>query len=151
MRVFGDGPERARLEALTEQLGVAGKVAFFGHVDHRRILKELAQAEVLMLLSETVDERLPNVVKEGMAARCVSISSRSVGIEELAEHGESGFVIEYGDLAAATDALRWAFTNREAAAAMGETARAHVGVNFDHQANVNRFVELWRAARKPAA
>ena len=151
LRVFGDGPERARLEALTEQLGVAGKVGFFGHVDHRRILKELAQAEVLMLLSETVDERLPNVVKEGMAARCVSISSKSVGIEELVAHGESGFVIEYGDLAAAADALRWAFADREAAAAMGERARAHVGVNFDHQANVNRFVELWRAARKPAA
>jgi colanic acid/amylovoran biosynthesis glycosyltransferase len=144
LRVFGDGPERARLEELVKQLGLTDSVVFFGHVDHERVMRELAQAEVLMLLSETVDERLPNVVKEGMAARCVCITSSSVGIEELVDHGATGFVVEYGDLAAATDALRWALAHREEARQMGAAARDDVGRKFDHQANVRRFLELWR-------
>lgn len=155
LRVFGDGPERARLEDLVKQLGLTDSVVFFGHVDHARVRRELAQAEVLMLLSETVDERLPNVVKEGMAARCVCITSRSVGIEELVDHGATGFVVAYGDLEAATNALRWALTQREEARRMGAAARDDVGKKFDHYANVRRFLELWstiaRTRRRPAA
>lgn len=143
LRVFGDGPEWARLEELVKQLGLSDKVVFYSHVDHERVMRELAQAEVLMLLSETVDERLPNVVKEGMAARCVCITSSSVGIEELVDHGETGFVAKYGDLEAATDALRWALTHREDARRMGTAARESVGKKFDHHANVRRFLELW--------
>lgn len=148
LRIFGDGPERDRLEELVKRRGLSQRVGFYGHVDHARVLAEIAASEVLMLLSETVDERLPNVVKEGMAARCVCISSKSVGIEELVDHGVSGFVIEYGDVAAATEALRWALTNEEEAERMGAAAREHVGSNFDHHANVKRFLELWKGSRK---
>src|SRR5690606_15808445 len=133
LRVFGEGVERARLEALVAELGLQGKVSFLGHVHHDRVIAEIAQAEVLMLLSETVDERLPNVVKEGMAARCVTITTRSVGIEELVEDGVSGFVVEYGDVDAAARALSWALADSHGSRTMGAVARAEVAKEFDHE------------------
>lgn len=148
LRVFGDGPERARLEAMVLRLGLSGRVEFFGHVDHDRVLRELAAAEAMLLLSETVDERLPNVVKEGMAAGCVCITTRSVGIEELVEHRVTGFVVEYGDVPAAAEALGSALNRREEANVMAAAARAHVETHFDHHSNVERFLQLWLNSRR---
>lgn len=150
LRVFGEGVERQRLESLVDELGLSDSVSFLGHVHHARMIEEIAQAEVVMLLSETVDERLPNVVKEGMAARCVTITTRSVGIEELVDHGVSGFVVDYGDLEGAQRALAWALSDSDAARAMGDVARAEVAKEFDHETNVSRFLDLWRGiARRP--
>src|SRR5690606_1543069 len=85
LRVLGEGEELPRLKRLATSLGLKGAVEFEGHVSHRRVLEELSRAEVLLHLSHS--ERLPNVVKEAMACRCVAITTRTEGIEELVEHG----------------------------------------------------------------
>lgn len=145
LHVLGEGPERSKLEALAESLGLAGRTRFLGHVSHDLVREEVAQAEVLALLSET--ERLPNVVKEGMAARCVCITTRTNGIGELVEHGVTGFVLGHGEQDEAGRLMAWAMRERAAAVAMGEDARRFVGERFDHMSNVGRFVDAWLEAR----
>ncbi|WP_448585783.1 glycosyltransferase [Thermaurantiacus sp.] len=63
--IAGDGPERARLEALARRLGIAERVAFHGHV--RAIGPLLAAADALLLPSRF--EGTPAVVLEALAAR----------------------------------------------------------------------------------
>lgn len=123
-------------------LGIAERTSFLGHVSHDEVIAELAQAEVLALLSAS--ERLPNVVKEGMAARCVCITTLTNGMPELVEHGVTGFVLNHNEIDEAGRLIAWALTEREAARAMGAAARRYVGKTFDRVRNVGRFVDAWR-------
>jgi len=46
MVMAGDGPERARMEALAQDLGVANRITFLGMVPHHRALEVIRNADV---------------------------------------------------------------------------------------------------------
>jgi glycosyltransferase involved in cell wall biosynthesis len=46
MVMAGDGPERARMEALAQNLGVAERITFLGMVPHDRALEVIRNADV---------------------------------------------------------------------------------------------------------
>jgi glycosyltransferase involved in cell wall biosynthesis len=65
LEIIGDGPERARVEALTERFGVADRVRFVGLVPHPKVAERLLQFDVLGFPS--VHEFGGAVVLEAMA------------------------------------------------------------------------------------
>jgi len=46
--LIGDGPERERLEGLTQNLGIADKVTFWGYLPRSQVLEKLAECDVLV-------------------------------------------------------------------------------------------------------
>ena len=146
--VLGDGHERGRLHQLAVELGVADSVTFLGHVSHERALEEFARAEIHLHMSHS--ERLPNVVKEAMACHCVCITTRTAGIEELVDSGVTGFVVEVGDVATASDIAVELLDGGAAMAAIGEAAHSFVAEHFDHDRNVRLLLDLWSQARRSA-
>jgi len=148
LRVLGDGPQRDELERLAQRLGVASAVEFLGHVPHDRVLMELARTEVFLLLTGAEGERLPNVVKEGMACGCVCVTTPSPGIEELVEHGVTGFVMGTGAVEEAAAFVVRVLVGAIDTASMRSAARRHVAEHFDHETSVRRLLELWRERLK---
>ena len=66
LTLVGDGPERVRLERLTAELGLAGRVEFTGRVDDpARLAALVAEGDVLVHPSRW--EGLPNAVLEALA------------------------------------------------------------------------------------
>lgn len=144
LEILGDGPERARLEALTHDLGIEHAVRFAGHVSHSEVLEHLASAEVMILLSAT--ERLPNAVKEAMACRCYCVVSDTDGIRELIPDRTHGVVVdevEPSDVAAEVQAALEDPDRRER---VGKTARAHVMTQFDSDRSMKTYVDAWQRA-----
>lgn len=144
LHVLGTGPAEASLRRLAAELGVADAVAFLGHVPHDQVLSELAAAEALLHLSHM--ERLPNAVKEAMACGCVVVTTRTVGIEELVRDGQTGYLVDVRDHAAAGAALETALTRPQEHARMRAAAAALVAETMDHAASVRKLVGLWRRA-----
>lgn len=142
--VVGDGPDESRLRGICAELGIGDAVRFAGFLPHDEALEEVAQAEVFVLLSR--NERLPNVVKEGMACGCVCVTTPTGGIEELVEDGVTGFVVPMRDAAAAARVIHDTFAGRVDAAAMGLAAQAFIGEVFDVRQTAPRYRELWAAA-----
>ena len=66
VRIIGDGPERRRLRALADRLGLAGAVAIDGRGDRTGIEAAYARATALVLPS--THEGMPLVLLEAMAA-----------------------------------------------------------------------------------
>lgn len=93
LTIVGDGPERGVLEQLAGQLGLSDAVRFTGSVPHRDVFEEMKQAEVFLFLSEKPSERLPNVVKEAIACRAITVVNQTEGIEELIPDREHGIVL----------------------------------------------------------
>jgi glycosyltransferase involved in cell wall biosynthesis len=91
--VVGDGPDRARLEGLTN-----GTVTtFVGRVSHGAIADYLQQARVLVLPSYLGDG-LPNVILEAMSWGVPVVATNTAGIPDIVRHGETGYLYEPGDV-----------------------------------------------------
>ena len=143
--VMGDGPQRQALGRLAESLGVADAVEFLGHVPHARVVEELAKAQVVMLLSRKDSERLPNVIKEGMACRSVCIASDTPGMDELIEDGVSGYIMRTGDPDGTAQIVDDVLAGRVDVRAMTDRARRHIEEEFDLEVTTEAYVEAWRS------
>jgi glycosyltransferase involved in cell wall biosynthesis len=98
----GEGPERAPLEALAVELGIADRVRFLGRRED--VPRLLAACDVFALPSLYEGSSL--AVLEAMAAGIPIVSSAIGGTEELIEDGRSGLLVAPGDSEALAAALR---------------------------------------------
>ena len=105
----GDGPERSRLEALTDRLGLRGRVHFPGFVHPREVPRLLAGADVFVLPSRY--EELGSVLLEAMCAGVPVVASRTGGIPALVRHGSSGLLVQPGDAAGFAAAVNAVLTD----------------------------------------
>jgi len=93
-RAITDGPDRAPLEQLVEQLGLEDRVIMPGFVTD--IERWYARARLFVLPS--VYEGLPAVVLEAMAANCPVLTTDCFPLaRELASAGDGCAIIEIGD------------------------------------------------------
>ncbi|WP_122665810.1 glycosyltransferase [Pseudomonas viridiflava] len=143
LAIAGSGPELGALQRLAEGLGVANAVDFVGWLSEDQVREQLFKTRVFLLLSTKAGERLPNAVKEGMAAGCVCISSRSPGIEELLDHGSSGYIFDADDESEVVRAVLCGLSDDSAS--MGCLAAATVRENFDVNVSARRYVQQWCA------
>lgn len=101
LEIAGDGPYKVELLKVVSKLGVDDNVFFLGHVSQRDLLYRMSCANYFILMSRHKAERLPNVIKESMLQGCVSITTETVGIQELVTHKEDGYIVETNDIKSA--------------------------------------------------
>jgi glycosyltransferase involved in cell wall biosynthesis len=147
LRIFGDGPDKARLLSIAESLDCGPAITFGGHISRRVLFSELREAGTFILLSTKPSERLPNVVKEALWAGCSVISSNSIGIEQLIPDEGIGSVVDPSDVEAVDRAMSKAVGGSEQTATLRrERARALIRENFSSERSMQRYVDAWREA-----
>lgn len=77
VEVFGDGPERERLESDVEELGLSGLVKLNGHVPRKQVLEAMKRSRVLLHTSSY--ESFGYVFMEALASG-TEIVSKNVGL-----------------------------------------------------------------------
>jgi glycosyltransferase involved in cell wall biosynthesis len=117
--VVGDGAERARLEAMARDLGVADRVVFAGYVRDPR--EQIAAADVAVNSSK--DEPLGLSILEALAMGKPVVAFSGGGVPEIVHHGETGWLVRERTVEALAEKLREAARDRGRAAAMGERGR----------------------------
>lgn len=145
--IAGDGPERSRLEALAERLGVADRVRFLGSRDD--VPELLAAADVFALPS--LYEGTSLAVLEAMAARRAVVSSAIGGTDELIEDGRSGLLVPPGDAGALAAALRRLLGDRELREGLAGRARERVERDFTQAAMADRVIAAYEEVLADAA
>lgn len=108
LTVFGEGPDRERLEALAGELGIAGRVAFRGHVrSSEEVWRELGRAR--LAVQPSAREGFGLFPLEAMAAGLpvVYCGSPESAVGELVRDGVEGVAVpaDPADLATALAAL----------------------------------------------
>lgn len=151
LKVFGDGPDRKRLERLASELGCSADVTFAGHVQRRELFEEMQRASLFLFLSKKPSERLPNVVKEALWAGCPVISSRSEGIEEVIPSDKIGYLVDPDDSQELRRAISAVLDESASAADKRRcAARLHIQRNFSSHGSMARYAEVWRnLVRRP--
>ena len=82
--IIGDGPERRRLEALADKLGIAGSVQFFGDLPREQVLEKFIESDVLV--HPSLHDSGGWVCVEAMAAGrpviCLDVGGPAVQVSE---------------------------------------------------------------------
>lgn len=130
------------LREQAEKLGIAGRVHFVGAVSQRELARYFAAARVMALPS--LSEGLGRVVVEAMLLGTPVIGSKVGGIPDMISDGENGYLVEAGDEAALTAALRRFY--QADARAMGEKARAFAEDFFSPRGYVEAYRQLFELA-----
>ena len=127
--VVGTGPDRARLEALAESLGIAERVHFFGEVRHTELPPLLRGAD-LFVQPSVGEEAFGISVIEAMACGLPVLVSDNWGLREVVINHESGLLVAPGMVDAWAEALCHLLEHPEIAARMGEAGRARAVERF---------------------
>lgn len=137
--LVGDGPRRPDLEALAEQLGIAGRCHWTGETQH--VLPWLRAIDVFVLPS--LSEAFSNSLMEAMAAGCAVIASCVGGNPELIEDGVNGVLFEPGDVQGLTRQLRRVMKDAGQRRLLREAGRASIETRFSASGSRKRFQALY--------
>lgn len=91
LEIVGDGPERARLQALAQELHIAERVLFLGNQPRQQVAAAMRRCTVFALPSRY--EGLGCVYLEAMSVGKPVIGCRGQGIAEIVRHGSNGFLV----------------------------------------------------------
>lgn len=137
LRIVGNGPLRAGLEAEAVALGLAGRVQFLGAKAPVEVPAFFQSAQLFVLPS--LQEGLGLVVAEALACGCPVVAHDLPAVRALVHHGESGLMVPAGDTAALAAAIERLLANPGEAAALAAAGRQHVLAKFDWTAVARRY------------
>jgi glycosyltransferase involved in cell wall biosynthesis len=140
--LVGDGPERANLESLARELGVADIVHFAGYQNQPQ--RYLAAMDLFALTSRS--EGMPLVVLEAWAAGAPVVASKVGGIPELITSGATGMLFESGSEEELTAIFTQLATDTDLREQLRDVARNKVTADFDIAKTAAEYERQYRYA-----
>jgi glycosyltransferase involved in cell wall biosynthesis len=137
--VVGDGPERARLETKTHELGLQERVTFLGQSS--RVHNVLRACDAFVLSSH--GEGMSNALLEAMACGLPCLASESVGGAGELLGGGRGLLVANADAGAWASALTRVAGDAGMRAAMGDAASSFVAGALSLDAVAERLVYVY--------
>ncbi len=116
--------EKGVFETMAARAGIEHAIDFDGPLPPEDIPGWLVGLDTFALPS--VSEGCPNILMEAMACGLPCVASRVGAVSDLMEPGVSGLVVPPGDSEALAAAFTEIIENPQAAATMGNRARAHM-------------------------
>lgn len=121
LEIAGAGEFRPELEALARTLNVVDRVRFLGRIDEGAKIALLRRAWATLFASPKEGWGITNL--EAAASGTPVIASNSPGIRESVRHGETGYLVPHGDVAAMAAHMRTLSGERLLVEHLGVAAR----------------------------
>jgi glycosyltransferase involved in cell wall biosynthesis len=149
--IVGEGPERVRLQAQIERLGLTRHVHLTGSQPHAEVAALFRRADIFALASELAGRSgrrdvIANVIVEAMAAALPVVASHIPGVEELVDDQETGYLVRPNDVDHLVEAIVRLAESPQERLRMGQAARRRVLRDFDNRKNVGGLAQLLRTA-----
>lgn len=142
--LVGDGPQRAALETLARDSGVADRVVFAGEVREPELVAWYHACDLFTLPSVTRAEAFGMVQVEAMTCgKPVVSTALPTGVPWVNRHGETGLVVPPGDVQALADALGHLVREPELRLQLGRQAQERAAREFTADRMAARAVELY--------
>lgn len=135
----GDGPEIAAARERADREGVADRVHFLG--EQEDVERVFAAADLFLLPSE--QESFGLAALEALACGVPVVGCRSGGLPEVVRDGETGFLVESGEVDAAVARCLRLLGDDDLRRRFGEAARADAVTRFAEADVVGRYVAVY--------
>ena len=140
LEIFGEGPERPKLERLITGLNLDSRVSLRGQI--ARPQDALSQIDLLVLPSEA--EGLPMVLLEAMAAGVPIVATDAPGIRDVVRHDHTALLVPVGSPAALTAAIVRSLACAELRSRLTARARRELRERFSWDTVLPRYQRLLR-------
>jgi glycosyltransferase involved in cell wall biosynthesis len=145
--IFGEGPERDRLEALQDQYGLHKQIQMPGRIYQQDLRRFLAQSDIFCLpcvQDKSGDlDGIPVVLMEAMAMELATVSTRVSGIPELIQHEQNGLLADPDDVQALADILQELASDPQRRTRLAQAGRATVIQDFNIHHSAEQMAALF--------
>ncbi|MCB1985402.1 MAG: glycosyltransferase [Burkholderiales bacterium] len=144
--IAGYGPDRDRLQAQIDELGLQAHIALAGKLPHQEILRLYKQATIFTLPCQIATDGdrdgIPNVLLEAMAMRLPVVSTNISGVPEVITEGINGYLVQPKDADALANALKKLLLNPSLCQQFGTAGRLLIEKEFSISMNLQRLISL---------
>ncbi len=146
LNVVGSGPMAEAWQALSEELGLKGRVTFLGEVSDGYLPSLYQQAHLFVLPANARSEAFGMVLLEAMASGLPCVSTEvGTGTSWVVQDGVTGRVVPPRDPGALAEAIAGLLGEPASLRAMGAAARARVETKFTQARMVDRVMDVYRS------
>ncbi|WP_417547439.1 glycosyltransferase [Marinobacter segnicrescens] len=145
--IVGDGPDRPKLEAMSRDLGIDGRVIFVGFIDQPATY--LAAMDLFLLTSNT--EGTSMTLLEAMSLGIPSVLTEVGGNAEIIEQGKTGILTPIGDAEAFAEAISRFIMEPELMEDVGQRAQQVYFEQFSVASMVESYQQLYWSERSVKA
>ncbi|MGH9866837.1 MAG: glycosyltransferase [Candidatus Polarisedimenticolia bacterium] len=148
LRLVGDGPDRASIETLADELGVKGNVTFLGALPRQGFLAEIDRAHFYLQPSQTAPDGdseggAPTALLEAQASGLPVVATRHADIPYVVREADSALLADEGDVAGLAAHLETLARSPVTWGSMGRMGRAHVEERHDVRELATRLEVLY--------
>jgi glycosyltransferase involved in cell wall biosynthesis len=137
----GEGKRKTELENIAEELDIKNNTHFIGRCD---IIPELLSISYACVLTSTA-EGFSNSILEYMSAAKPVVTTNVGGAGEAIIDGETGYLIESGDVEGLEKCLAELLENPETANEMGKKAKKIVEEKFSTETQLKNLVNFYQS------
>ncbi len=143
LRLIGDGPARAELQALTLDLGLQDHVSFPGWVPPEQMYSIIDQVSLVVVPSRGSETMSQVAVQAAFQERPV-VASRIGGLPEVVLDGATGLLVNENDGDELASAVASLLSDPGRARKMGARGRRHAEKNFSMEHYIDTIDQLYR-------
>ncbi len=140
VKIAGEGPERAAIEAKVKKLGLTQRVDLLGHQDN--VVDFLNSIDIFAMPSDY--EAFPYSELEAMAVALPSVVTDVGDLPYMVRDGREGMVVPPGDADSFAAALRSLVEDAERRRQMGRSARKRVVECYEQVACESQTIDIFR-------
>jgi len=142
--MIGEGVLLESCKMLAKSLGIYENIEFTGSLLQSAVAEKMRQARAFVQHSVTASygdsEGTPNSVIEASATGIPVIATRHAGIKDVVIEGETGFLVDEGDVDGMAEYMIQLAENPELAQKLGEAGRKRIEEHFSLEQSLNN---LW--------
>jgi glycosyltransferase involved in cell wall biosynthesis len=140
--IVGDGPNRASLEDLAQQLGVAPRIRWYGQLSQSDLPQLYQRAAAVVVPS--IDEGLGLVAVEALLCETPVVAFDSGGLRDVIQHDKTGLLVKAGDRAALARTLDDLLARDGRGSDLGRAGRLYALSAFAPESVARRYAGIYR-------
>lgn len=141
LKIVGDGPLRASLEAQAKARGLSG-ITFCGRLSRDETIATVKGAR-FQITPSLWYEGFPMVIVEAFACGVPVLCSRLGGMEEIVADGKTGLHFNAGDARDIECKVEWAWKHPDELAEMGRSARRKYETDYTAEKNYSLLMQIY--------
>jgi colanic acid/amylovoran biosynthesis glycosyltransferase len=139
--IIGEGRLRGHLQQLIDDFGLMRQIRLLGAKTQGEVIQALRESDIL--LAPSLAEALPVSLMEAHAVGRPVLATHVGSVDQIVQHGKSGFLVPPGDVPALSRYLADLIQDPEMRAEMGRCGRRHVEQHYDIDRLNDRLVNLY--------
>lgn len=154
-RIAGEGPQKAKIEALIEELGLGHAIELSGFLSQQELADLYAKSHIFVHPSEMPpdqnQEGVPNSMLEAMATGLPVLATTHGGIPEAVTHERTGLLVPERDVEALFQAMCQITGDTDQLYILGQAASQSVREEFEQTKQIEKLEGYYDEARQLGA